>query len=887
MYTLISEKYLEDFRFSGEFWRHDLSGACVLRLRAPDAESTFLAAFRTPPSDDSGVFHVLEHSVLAGSRMYPVSDPFNELVKGSMNTFLNAMTFRDMTVYPASSRTPEDFANIVSVYADAVFAPLAAYDTRAYARERVIVLNEMIGAFADPTRTVTRLADRALFPDGPYRYDSGGFPDAVARLTYDRLAEAYRRYYHPSNCLIVLYGADPADAAMEAVGRGWLSRFERRQSEPPIAAVPPGGTFLAEAPGTPTLAAVFAADPPDCAEEVLSGAVLAELLAGNDERPARKAVAKARLAANCSAYFDPMGRQGLLRFVLRGAAGKAERFLGVLTEAASLPFAPEDVAAALNRAEFSCLAEEYGNRNRGIALGLAAAAQWKNGADIWGRFGRLSAIASVRGRGAGYFDELARRIVVSPYRAAYAGLTGGAAATEPPRFTDGAVYAEKPDSPEALARIPSLPLSAIGREPDDPRYSADASRGYALVLPERGTDGVAYADFWFDITDIPDDTLPYIGCAAWALTRLPTNSRSRAALRREIDTYLGHLGAAVKTVGRRAYFVLSAGAAAPNAARMFGLASEIAAQTCFGDETMAAEVLDEYKTLLARAIVAEGDSFAAVSAAAALRRRDYAADRASGIGFYQTLRAMSAGDASQGMARARDTLFARRRLTVCASVPAGVGAETFADAFAASLASGADLPHAALPPAPASEFFAAESGVNHTALALSPEVFAHEGYYAVAANIVRNGLFMDAIRKTGGAYGFSAEFPAEGGFAFTSFRDPNVAATFRVFESVPGYLSGIRPTAREMERFVIGAISRADRPKSPRKAAVIAAESYLRGDTSAARRERREAALSATARDIYRAAEAIAAALPKAARRAVGGSAEEGKDALGRITDLR
>jgi Zn-dependent M16 (insulinase) family peptidase len=238
------------------------------------------------------------------------------------------------------------------------------------------------------------------------------------------------------------------------------------------------------------------------------------------------------------------------------------------------------------------------------------------------------------------------------------------------------------------------------------------------------------------------------------------------------------------------------------------------------------------------------------------------------------------------MARARDTVFARRRLTVCASFPSGVSAQTLADDFAASLPYGADLPPAALPQVPASEFFAVESGVNHNALAVSPDVFAGAGYCAVAANIVRNGLFMDEIRKRGGAYGFAAEFPDEGGFTFTSFRDPNVAATFRVFESVPRYLRGIRPTAREMERFVIGAVSRLDRPKSPRRAAVKAAESYLRGDTRAALRERRDAALSATAGDMRRTADAIETALPHAARKTVGGSAEEGKAVLGRVAEL-
>ena len=201
-------------------YTHAKSGARLCWLERADENKSFCAAFRTLPYDDSGVFHILEHSVLCGSEQFPVKEPFVELMKGSLNTFLNALTYPDKTCYPVSSRNDQDFLNLMHVYLDAVFFPRIHEKPEIFQQEgwhyelqdgvltrSGVVLNEMKGSFADPDTLLANALTRALFPDTPYRFVSGGDPEAIPTLTYEAFTAAHKRFYHPSNAYLLLDGS--------------------------------------------------------------------------------------------------------------------------------------------------------------------------------------------------------------------------------------------------------------------------------------------------------------------------------------------------------------------------------------------------------------------------------------------------------------------------------------------------------------------------------------------------------------------------------------------------------------------------------------------------------------------------------------------------------
>ena len=219
-------------------YTHAKSGARLCWLERADENKSFCAAFRTLPFDDSGVFHILEHSVLCGSEQFPVKEPFVELMKGSLNTFLNALTYPDKTCYPVSSRNDQDFLNLMHVYLDAVFFPRIHEKPEIFQQEgwhyelqdgvltrSGVVLNEMKGSFADPDTLLANALTRALFPDTPYRFVSGGDPEAIPTLTYEAFTAAHKRFYHPSNAYLLLDGSIDLSRCL-ALLDSYLSRLQ-------------------------------------------------------------------------------------------------------------------------------------------------------------------------------------------------------------------------------------------------------------------------------------------------------------------------------------------------------------------------------------------------------------------------------------------------------------------------------------------------------------------------------------------------------------------------------------------------------------------------------------------------------------------------------------
>lgn len=222
---------------------HDKTGAELVWIKRDEENKTFGIAFETLPWDDTGVFHILEHSVLCGSDKYPVKEPFVELMKSSMNTFLNALTFQDKTFYPISSRNDKDFVNLMRVYLDAVFCPLIyskpeifyqegwhhEFDENGDASYKGVVLNEMKGAFASADETVSNALNRLLFPDSPYGFNSGGDPEKIPDLTYENFVDTHRRFYSPSNAYIFLDGDVDIEKTLGIINDEYLCKYEKTE----------------------------------------------------------------------------------------------------------------------------------------------------------------------------------------------------------------------------------------------------------------------------------------------------------------------------------------------------------------------------------------------------------------------------------------------------------------------------------------------------------------------------------------------------------------------------------------------------------------------------------------------------------------------------------
>ena len=243
-YELVKEEQIKELNGTGYVYRHKKTGARVVVVSNEDDNKVFQIGFKTPPKDDTGVPHIMEHSVLCGSREFPLKDPFVELVKGSLNTFLNAMTYPDKTVYPVASCNDKDFFNLMHVYLDAVFYPNIYTKPEILKQEgwhhslesedapviyNGVVYNEMKGVFSSPDQQLARLIQKSLLSDTPYGFESGGDPEAIPELSYEQFLDFHRTYYHPSNSYIYLYGDMDAEKYLTFIDEHYLSDFEKKQ----------------------------------------------------------------------------------------------------------------------------------------------------------------------------------------------------------------------------------------------------------------------------------------------------------------------------------------------------------------------------------------------------------------------------------------------------------------------------------------------------------------------------------------------------------------------------------------------------------------------------------------------------------------------------------
>jgi Zn-dependent M16 (insulinase) family peptidase len=579
-FELVSARQLEEFGAASLHWRHRRTGCEVLHLCNEDPENLFAFSFRTPPSDDTGVAHILEHSVLCGSRLFPVKDPFVALLKTSLNTFLNAFTFPDKTVYPASSMVEKDFFNLLLVYGDAVFFPRLTEEVFMQEAHRLapggaprgeggglkrvgVVFNEMKGVFSSPESIVADASLRSLFPEGPYGFESGGDPRVIPRLTHRDLVDFHRRYYHPANCRIFLYGNVPTPRTLEFLEDNFLAAFEAARVDCALSAlalqprwteprriertfpVQEGARLEGLSSVTVNWLTVPVADP----LLLLAFEVLTELLVGNAGSPLHKALLESRLGADLSPTtgLDTELREAVFSAGLRGteperAAAVEELVLSTLRSLAQGGIPEELVRAAAHRVEFRNLEIQRGGRPFSLTLMRRSLRGWLHGSDpeTTLEFRRWMDTLKDRLGGGGYLERLIDgQFLSNPHRTTVVARPDAEqghreAAAEAAELAEIAArlsqadrrrlgerldrlqrFQEQPDDAEALQRIPSLRLSdlnaAVERLPSEWVFR---ELGHPVLFHDLFTNGIVYADFLFDTSGIEDglvDSIPLLG----------------------------------------------------------------------------------------------------------------------------------------------------------------------------------------------------------------------------------------------------------------------------------------------------------------------------------------------------------------------------------------
>ena len=600
-YALEYEEYLDDIRTAGIVLRHKKSGARIAVLPNDDENKLFCAAFRTPPEDSTGVCHIIEHTVLCGSKNFPSRDPFMQLAKGSLNTFLNAMTYPDKTLYPVASCNDKDFKNLMNVYMDAVFFPNIYKYRQIFMQEgwhyemenaedelkiNGVVYSEMKGAMSSPDGTVWEELGNALMPDTTYGFNSGGDPEVIPSLTRDYYLDFHRSHYHPSNSYIFLYGNCDMDERLEWMDKNYLSSFD---------AIDPGSEvktqvrFGEREPRRVTKTySVGENDPTEgkafLAFSALGGSnldvldcrawnVLSSVLLNDDGAPVKQALLDAGIGEDVyGGYESHMIEDGFSVIAKNAKAEDLDKFYAIiretLAEEVKKGFNEKAILAALNIREFHFREADYGGYPRGLDIASDMLQSWLY--DEKGAFTYMHVLddyAELKKRiGTGYYEDLVKRVILESdhsvlltllpepglvdkkneeLREKLAAYKASLTPEEVEKIVEETKLLREYQSHEPTEEeqncIPSLKRTDILKD-TVPFFNEERTiGGVKTVFHPVDTNGIAYARLCFDIGKIPHKYVPYLGLLGSVLGRVDTAEHTYDDLAIDIRMNLGGL----------------------------------------------------------------------------------------------------------------------------------------------------------------------------------------------------------------------------------------------------------------------------------------------------------------------------------------------------------
>ena len=604
-YELIRRESIPDVQSEGYLLRHKKSGARVMLLDNEDDNKVFSIGFRTTPKDSTGVAHIMEHSTLCGSRKFPAKDPFVELAKGSMNTFLNAMTYPDKTIYPVASCNDRDFANLMDVYMDAVLYP-NIYDRKEIflqegwhyqledADEPIVyngvVYNEMKGAFSSPDDVVEREIFNSLFPDTIYHHESGGDPACIPDLKYEDYLEFHRTYYHPSNSYIYLYGKMDFEERLDWLDRAYLCEYTVKDVNSQISMQEP----------FEQMAQVQSCYPIGSEEEERNNtyltwnavigtsldtrlssafAVLDYALLGMPGAPLKQALLDAGIGMDVLSSYDSGTLQPVFSVIAKNANDEdRDRFFSLIRETLE-KIVREGVdqkalRAAINIMEFRFREADYGSYPKGLMYGIDVYDSWLYDDDApFDYLRQLDDFSFLKEQiGTGYYEELIRKyflenrhvslLVVSPEKGMTARVeaeTAGKLAAYKASLSDREIrlliqetkalreYQETPSTPEELEKIPLLTREDLKKETEPFRNEVTGLEGACLVHHDYATNGIAYIKILLDASKVAQQDLPCFGILRNILGYVDTEHYTYTDLFNEINLNTGGISAGIST----------------------------------------------------------------------------------------------------------------------------------------------------------------------------------------------------------------------------------------------------------------------------------------------------------------------------------------------------
>ncbi len=919
-------------------FEHEQSGARLIYMKADDDNKVFYVGFRTTPVDSTGVFHILEHSVLCGSEKYPVKEPFVDLIKGSMNTFLNAMTYPDKTVYPVASCNHKDFANLMGVYMDATFRPNVHTRPQIFLQEgwhteideagtatcKGVVYNEMKGSFASVDTRNWESMKQALFPDTCYRHCSGGNPVNVPDLTYEQFKDAHNTYYHPENSYMFLYGDIDLADRLAFLNDEYLCKYERINKAIPIALqkpvqcmdkvdyYPAAESDKEEESSYITYAAVTGtyAD----TEENLAMSILFEAIASGNDSPLKKKFLESGMGQDFHAYIMDGIAQPFAVFQLRKtSADKKDEFykllMETLTEYAEKGLDHQQIASVLHQTEFHLRRGNNSGSPAGLDYGLTMLDTWLYGGDPAAAITFENSLANMKaGLENGYFENLLKNKILSSnhtalismlpsytlakeeeeaeaarFAALKASMTEDEVKATIAQMEDLIAYQSSEDTPEDKATLPKLSLSDIREKGTELPIEVTSCAGIPLLNHELFTKKISYLTYYFDLSGLTPEELPYVSLLSRLLGNISTASHTANELRCEIGLKLGDFSCSAGALSIAGdidhcipQFTVRTATMDDEIANSPEIVKEVLTTTLMKKEEISMIVLQARNGHRMR-FINSGNS-AAISEISASLSADGACNAIlHGLPFYRFLCDLADhfderyDELAAKLTALCEKIFTKGNLTFSLTAE---GQVSKMDELMASFdlpAGGEKSAPLAMPKADKpSEGIAIPSGVCYVAKGGSYlGTMEYDGSMQVLSKILTYDYLWNEVRVKGGAYGIHFSANNNGAFFMASYRDPAAAPTLNAYAGIPAYLRSFE-NAQSVDQYIISTMAGVDRPMSASQKGHAADSHYFSGITKEFRQKTRAQILATTPAKIYAYADKLEALLANATVCAVG-----------------
>ena len=706
-YEVIEKRQIDDIGSMSYILKHKKTGARVALLLNDDENKVFYIGFRTPPEDSTGVPHIIEHTVLCGSKEFPLKDPFVELVKGSLNTFLNAMTYSDKTVYPVASCNDKDFQNLMHVYLDAVFYPNIYNEEKIFMQEgwhyeledesapitiNGVVYNEMKGAFSAPDEINDREVIHSLFPDTAYGVESGGNPDVIPNLAYDRFLEFHRRYYHPSNSYIYLYGNMDMPEKLEWIDENYLGNFDaldvdsaidfQKPFERPVLVEKEYPVMEGESLENNTYLSYNAVVGTSLDKELYYAMQILEYaLCSASAAPIKTALIHKNIGTEIYTVYDNGIYQPYFSIVAKNAnASQKDEFVQTiddeLARLAKEGIDKKSLLAGLNYYEFRYREADFGSYPKGLIYGLQMLETWLyDDAQPFSLIEAVDVFKKLKERiDTDYYERLIEKYLIDNQHKSVLvvfpkeGLTAKnekALAKKLASYKDSLSadkiqslidktkalkeYQEAEDAPEDLAKIPTLTRGDIKKKAEPFVNELRDCEGTKVLFHDVKTNGIAYLKLIFDASKIPAKLFSYVGVLKNILGYVDTAEYSYGELCNEMNIHTGGIVSTVSTYVNaknldeyKLTFEVKTKMMYGETGAAVNLVREVITASSLSDEGRILEILEEFKSRMQGSMMDASHTIASVRAMSYFSETAAAAELVSGIPCYRLLEELTA-----------------------------------------------------------------------------------------------------------------------------------------------------------------------------------------------------------------------------------------------------